>query len=80
MNSRIVIIAITVLFAHTLPWPSYAAKSKILNVIASTETVASLVKEIGGSAIKVDSFSRGTEDPHYIEAKPSFMGKTSLMR
>lgn len=52
-----------------------SASTSRLKVITSTETVADLVKSIGGEHVQVETFSRGTEDPHYIEAKPSFMVK-----
>ncbi len=44
-----------------------------IKVITSTSTLANLVQELGGPEVQVQSLSRGTEDPHYIEAKPSFM-------
>lgn len=44
-------------------------------VIASTQDVASLVKEIGSEEVNVEFLSRGNQDPHFLEAKPSFIMK-----
>ncbi len=46
-------------------------------VLTTTQTIASLVKEIAHDAIEVESFTRGTQDPHFVEAKPSYMVKAS---
>jgi zinc/manganese transport system substrate-binding protein len=46
-----------------------------LNVITSTEDLASLAQEVGGDKIKVESIARGYQDPHFVEAKPSFVLK-----
>jgi len=45
------------------------------NVIATTEDLASLAREVGGDRIVVDSIARGYQDPHFVEAKPSFILK-----
>ncbi len=49
-----------------------AAHAK-LNVVASLPDFASLAGEIGGDKIKVTSLAKGTEDPHFVDAKPSFI-------
>jgi len=46
-----------------------------LNVVASTEDVADLTRQVGGDRVKVESIARGYQDPHYVEAKPSFILK-----
>jgi ABC-type Zn uptake system ZnuABC Zn-binding protein ZnuA len=46
-----------------------------LNVITTTSDLASLAGEVGGDRIKVESLARGYQDPHFVEAKPSFMLK-----
>src|SRR5437763_11566429 len=50
------------------------AQSK-LNVITTTEDLASIAREIGGDHITVDSMAKGYQDPHFVEAKPSFILK-----
>jgi len=46
-----------------------------INVITTTEDLASLTREVGGDRVKVESLSRGYQDPHFVEAKPSFVIK-----
>jgi zinc/manganese transport system substrate-binding protein len=50
------------------------AQSK-LNVIATTEDLASIAREVGGDRITVESLAKGYQDPHFVEAKPSFILK-----
>ena len=50
------------------------AQSK-LNVITTTEDLASIAREVGGDRITVDSIAKGYQDPHFVEAKPSFILK-----
>jgi len=51
------------------------ASAKKLNVIASTTDLASLAQEVGGDHIDIDSIAKGYQDPHFVEAKPSFLLK-----
>jgi zinc/manganese transport system substrate-binding protein len=44
-------------------------------VVASTEDLASIAREVGGDRITVDSIAKGYQDPHFVEAKPSFILK-----
>jgi ABC-type Zn uptake system ZnuABC Zn-binding protein ZnuA len=46
-----------------------------LKVAATTEDLGSLAREIGGDKVVVDVFSRGYQDPHFVEPKPSFILK-----
>lgn len=46
-----------------------------LNVVTSTQDLASIVKEVGGDKVVVDSLAKGYQDPHFVEAKPSFILK-----
>src|SRR5437016_13919217 len=50
------------------------AQSK-LNVIATTEDLAAIAREVGGDHVIVDSIAKGYQDPHFVEAKPSFILK-----
>src|SRR2546427_11705818 len=50
------------------------AQSK-LNVVTTTEDLASIAREVGGDRIAVESIARGYQDPHFVEAKPSFILK-----
>jgi zinc/manganese transport system substrate-binding protein len=46
-----------------------------LRVITSTTDLAALTQEVGGERVQVESIARGYQDPHYVEAKPSFLLK-----
>jgi zinc/manganese transport system substrate-binding protein len=69
-NARFAALACAVLFASA---PA-SAQGK-LNVIATTEDLASIAREVGGDRITVESLARGYQDPHFVEAKPSFILK-----
>src|SRR3990167_10190661 len=51
------------------------AAAKTLNVMTSSEDLAALAREVGGDHVKVESIARGYQDPHFVEAKPSFLLK-----
>src|SRR5688572_15005083 len=42
-----------------------------VNVVTTTPDLASLVREIGGDRVDVKSLAKPTEDPHFVDAKPS---------
>ena len=46
-----------------------------LNVVAATEDLAALAREVGGDRVAVDSIAKGYQDPHFVEPKPSFVLK-----
>jgi zinc/manganese transport system substrate-binding protein len=46
-----------------------------LNVVATTSDIKAIVEVVGGNDVSVTSIAKGSQDPHYVEAKPSFMVK-----
>jgi len=52
-----------------------ASEAKKLNVVTSTTDLAALAQEVGGDKITVETIARGYQDPHFVEAKPSFLLK-----
>jgi len=52
-----------------------AANAKKLNVVTSTTDMAALTQEVGGDKVSVESIAKGYQDPHFVEAKPSFLLK-----
>ncbi|MGZ3652213.1 MAG: metal ABC transporter substrate-binding protein [Bdellovibrionota bacterium] len=48
-----------------------------LNVVTTITDLATITREVGGDQVNVDSIAKGTQDPHFIEAKPSYMVKVS---
>ena len=63
-------VAVAALFVAT---PAFAQGK--LNVVTATEDLASIAREVGGDHIAVESMARGYQDPHFVEAKPSFILK-----
>lgn len=53
---------------------SAAAASK-LNIVTTTEDLAALTREVAGDRVTLESIARGYQDPHFVEAKPSFILK-----
>ena len=54
--------------------PAAFAQGK-LTVVATIEDLASIGREVGGDRITIESIARGYQDPHFVEAKPSFILK-----
>jgi zinc/manganese transport system substrate-binding protein len=61
-----------ILFTFSLFALVFAAQAK-LNVVATLPDFGAIAQEIGGDKIKVTSIARGTEDPHFVDAKPSYI-------
>jgi ABC-type Zn uptake system ZnuABC Zn-binding protein ZnuA len=51
------------------------AEAKKLNVVTATTDMAALTQEVGGDRVSVESIAKGYQDPHFVEAKPSFLLK-----
>lgn len=46
-----------------------------LNVVATTADLGAIAREIGGDQITLTTLAKPTEDPHFVDAKPSFIVK-----
>jgi zinc/manganese transport system substrate-binding protein len=46
-----------------------------LAVVTTTQDLAAIAAEIGGDRISVESLSKGYQDPHFVDAKPSYLLK-----
>jgi len=68
------LIAAFALFSAVCPPPASRADGK-LRIMTATTDLASLAQEIGGDRVDVESIARGYQDPHFVEAKPSFLLK-----
>jgi len=53
--------------------PSAARAADKLNVVTTTEDLASLAQEIGGEKVSVVALAKGYQDPHFVDPKPSFI-------
>jgi zinc/manganese transport system substrate-binding protein len=65
----------TIAFALALSLATTVSAGAQTKVVTTTEDLASLVREIGGEKVSVESLARGYQDPHFVEAKPSFVIK-----
>ncbi len=65
MKKTILALALTLLAGN-----AFAAR---LKVVTTTSDLASITHDIGGDLVDVTSIGRGYQDPHFIEAKPSFL-------
>lgn len=52
--------------------PAAHAESKI-RVLTTTTDLRELAKEVGGDDVEVTCLMKGPEDPHFLEARPSFV-------
>ena len=51
------------------------SKADKLNIVTTLPSLESITKSIGGGYVNVYSITRGSQDAHYVEAKPSYMVK-----
>jgi zinc/manganese transport system substrate-binding protein len=71
---RILALLLALRAALAGPMDAVAADTRS-NVMTTTEDLASIAREVGGDRITVESIARGYQDPHFVEAKPSFILK-----
>ncbi len=48
-----------------------------LRVVTTTTDLADLARAVGGEHVEVESICKGEQDPHYVQARPSYMVKLS---
>ncbi|HEY3215799.1 MAG TPA: metal ABC transporter substrate-binding protein [Candidatus Eisenbacteria bacterium] len=49
------------------------AAGKPIQVVTTTEDLAAIAREVGGDRVAVSAICRGYQDPHFVDAKPSYM-------
>ena len=69
MKTNLILASAVALMSLTLP-----AQAK-LNVVATTPDFAAVAKAIGGNQVEITSLALPTEDPHFVDAKPSLILK-----
>ena len=52
--------------------PTVQAK---LDVVATTPDLAAIAEQVGGKLVSLSTLARPSEDPHFVDAKPSFILK-----
>jgi len=67
--SRKYINFLFIIFCFFCPSPALAK----INVVTTTQDIASIVKEVGRALVNVKTIVKGYQDAHVVQAKPSFM-------
>jgi zinc/manganese transport system substrate-binding protein len=44
-----------------------------LLVVTTTTDLGSMARAIGGDRVRVETICRGPQDPHFVQARPSYM-------
>lgn len=52
---------------------NWATASVAQSVCATVPELGSLAREIGGDAVTLTVFAKGSQDPHFVEARPTFI-------
>jgi zinc/manganese transport system substrate-binding protein len=73
MHAAVAFLALAVMTAGVPP----ACAADVLRVFATTPDLASLAREVGGDRVDVVEMVKGREDPHFAEARPSFIKELS---
>jgi zinc/manganese transport system substrate-binding protein len=50
-----------------------SAADATIKVVATLPDLASLAREVGGDKVEVSAMAKPTEDPHFVDARPSFV-------
>jgi zinc/manganese transport system substrate-binding protein len=66
--SKLVRLLTVVMFVPSFLWAK-------LQVVTSTEDLASIAREIGKDNIDVTAIAKGYQDPHFVDPKPSYLLK-----
>ena len=70
----LVLVAFTAAALLAVSAPAAAAK---LQVVTTLQDLASLAQLVGGDRIETFALAKGYQDPHFVDAKPSFVLKLS---
>jgi len=76
MNQEIVALELNfmkkILLILSVFLSAFSAQAK-LNVVATLPDFGSIAREIGGDNVNVTVLAKPTEDPHFVDARPSFV-------
>src|SRR5712672_3017652 len=74
-TTRLTAIFAALAFSISLLGPPPARAASKIQIMTATTDLASLAQEVGGDKVEVESIARGYQDPHFVDAKPSFLLK-----
>ena len=72
LTSTLRVLAVVYVVASILG-NSQVASAQRVQACCTVPDLASLLRSVGGDYVSATAFAKGTEDPHFIEAKPSFV-------
>ena len=72
--------ALARLLCYFMLLTSTAMAAEPIAVVTTTADIAAIVKAIGGNRVGVESIAKGYQDPHFVEAKPSFVRAVNRAR
>ncbi|MEA3410029.1 MAG: metal ABC transporter substrate-binding protein [Pseudomonadota bacterium] len=67
------LIVLVLLIAPMASTTTSLIASEPLRVVATVPDLGSIARSIGGDGVTVTSIARGMEDPHFVEARPSYI-------
>lgn len=68
-------VGVSVVLMIGVWWLAVVNAHAKLNVVATTPDIGAIAREIGGEKIDLTILARPTEDPHFVDPKPSFIVK-----
>ena len=66
-NARALLMGILILLT------AGPAAGKKLQIVTTTTDLKAIAQAVGGAYVSVNSISSGRQDPHFIDAKPSYL-------
>jgi len=70
---KITLLLTALVATFTGPPGTTVPPGKTLTVVATTPDLAAVAREIGGDLVTVTALAKPTEDPHFVDAKPSHL-------
>ncbi len=77
MTKNCSMIVLTLMIAVCLLSPVDTVAARKLKVVTTLPDLASLTRAVGGDMVEISSIALGVQDPHYLEAKPSYQVRLS---
>src|SRR5262245_3392365 len=75
MNRSVsLLFSLVSLLLLALPARPARAAEGVVAVLTTTTDLAEIVRAVGGDQVRVRSLCTGPEDPHFLDARPSFLG------
>src|SRR6188474_1814303 len=72
-HRTVMMVALAAALVGAAPFAGVSDAAAQLKVVTSTTDLYDIAKEVGGNKITATHIGEGYQDPHFIEAKPSFV-------